>query len=301
MWCSTCSTSGPGRPGRARTVRARGWLPRLRGPVLLGRGTAAAPDRGTLPASGRRVELWCLARRLEFGEPACRRRSFTPPTVQIPARARATKQLREGAATAIERWNRPVSPTSTCGGGRCLPPSALRDPCDRFQAHSRQAGHASTDCAARLQHLPLAPRNSSSRPARSSMTTSASRRSVQACRSSTIGGADRRSSTPRPKDRVLSRELSMTGTRRVLRDVVRPPRESREVSWASLADARRVDCGDRAGRQLSPAPASVPETAGPACQTRASGASPPPLLDGRSAAGMSRGPPGPSQADKCLP
>jgi hypothetical protein len=38
-----------------------------------------------LPASGRRVELWCRQRRLACREPACPRRSFTQTTAQLPA------------------------------------------------------------------------------------------------------------------------------------------------------------------------------------------------------------------------
>jgi transposase len=62
-----------------------------------------------LPASGRRVELWCRQRRLACLEQACPRRSFTLTTGQVPPRARVTGRLRGKLASSIARSNRAVS------------------------------------------------------------------------------------------------------------------------------------------------------------------------------------------------
>src|SRR4051812_44711956 len=62
-----------------------------------------------LPASGQRVQLWCRRRRLACREPDCPRLSFTPPSAQVPARARLTARLREELAAAIAGSNRAVA------------------------------------------------------------------------------------------------------------------------------------------------------------------------------------------------
>ncbi|HEY7226268.1 MAG TPA: transposase family protein [Micromonosporaceae bacterium] len=62
-----------------------------------------------LPVADQRVALWWRKRRLVCLEPACPRRSFTPSTVEIPARSRLTARLRQRLAEAVAGSNRAVS------------------------------------------------------------------------------------------------------------------------------------------------------------------------------------------------
>ena len=76
--------------------------------------TSAVKDRPLmrvkdLPASGKRVELWCRKRRLICGENLCPRRTFTQASAAVRPRARVTERLREQVAHAIASSNRAVS------------------------------------------------------------------------------------------------------------------------------------------------------------------------------------------------
>jgi len=62
-----------------------------------------------LPVADAQVALWWRKRRLICVESSCSRRSFTPTTDEIPARARLTARLRQRLAEAVARSNRAVS------------------------------------------------------------------------------------------------------------------------------------------------------------------------------------------------
>src|SRR5687768_11542421 len=53
-----------------------------------------------VPHAGR-VEVVVRKPRLVCGEPLCRRRTFTPTTVELPARARCTTRLRTAVLDAV--------------------------------------------------------------------------------------------------------------------------------------------------------------------------------------------------------